>query len=98
MLQDFLKHPTIVDVDITVVGPNFEPLASWPVPVAIAVLPDHPTPCRLRTHTADPVPFVMYYPGIDPDDVSAFSEIDAKNGSYGLLKEDEFMNLFMQNK
>ena len=93
-----LKQRTIEDLDNRVVGPILEALASWQEPVAIAVLPDHPTPCRLRTHTADPVPFVMYYPGIDPDDVSAFSEIDAKNGSYGLLKEDEFMNLFMQNK
>ena len=93
-----LKQRTIEDLDNRVVGPILEPLASWQDPVAIAVLPDHPTRCRLRTHTADPVPFVMYYPGIDPDDVSAFSEIDAKNGSYGLLKEDEFMNLFMQNK
>ena len=93
-----LKQRTIEDLDSRVVGPILETLASWQEPVAIAVLPDHPTPCRLRTHTADPVPFVMYYPGIDPDDVSAFSEIDAKNGSYGLLKEDEFMNLFMQNK
>ena len=93
-----LKQRTIEDLDNRVVGPILEALASWQEPVAIAVLPDHPTPCRLRTHTADPVPFVMYYPGIDPDDVSAFSEIDAQNGSYGLLKEDEFMNLFMQNK
>lgn len=93
-----LKQRTIEDLDSRVVGPILEALASWQEPVAIAVLPDHPTPCRLRTHTADPVPFVIYYPGIEPDNVSAFNEIDAKNGSYGLLKEDEFMNLFMQNK
>ena len=24
------------------------------------VLPDHPTPIRVRTHTADPVPFLLY--------------------------------------
>lgn len=93
-----LKQRTIEDLDNRVVGPILEALASWQEPVAIAVLPDHPTPCRLRTHTADPVPFVIYYPGIEPDNVSAFNEIDAKNGSYGLLKEDEFMNLFLQNK
>jgi len=26
----------------------------------ILVLPDHPTPIRLMTHTSDPVPFVIY--------------------------------------
>ena len=27
------------------------------------VLPDHPTPCALKTHTDDPVPFVVYVSG-----------------------------------
>jgi 2,3-bisphosphoglycerate-independent phosphoglycerate mutase len=29
------------------------------------VMPDHPTPCGSRTHTADPVPFVVYVSGDD---------------------------------
>ncbi|MCK5108557.1 MAG: phosphoglycerate mutase, partial [Methanosarcinales archaeon] len=47
----------------------------------IMVLPDHPTPIPLRTHTADPVPFAIY--GHGADSVSTFDERSAAKGSYG---------------
>ena len=28
--------------------------------IAIAVLPDHPTPCAIKTHTRDAIPFIIY--------------------------------------
>lgn len=90
-----LKQRTIEDLDSRVVGPIVRALQSWDEPVAIAVLPDHPTPCALRTHTAEPVPFLIYYPGIRPDKVQAFDEVSCREGSYGLLKENEFMNEWM---
>ena len=65
-------------------------------PVSIAVQPVHPTPCELRTHTAEPVPFLIYYPGIEPDDVQTFDEISCKEGIYGVMKENEFMNEYMK--
>ncbi len=64
---------------------------------AIALLPDHPTPCEHRTHTAEPIPFCIYYPGIEPDSVQTFDEDAARAGSYGLLEGDEFIELFMKN-
>ena len=42
-------------------------------PVAVAILPDHPT-CEIRTHTSDPVPFLIWYPGIEPDSVTTYDE------------------------
>jgi 2,3-bisphosphoglycerate-independent phosphoglycerate mutase len=90
-----LKQRTIEYLDKRAVGPIADAVKDWDEPVAIAVLPDHPTPCELRTHTAEPVPFLIYYPGIQPDKVQTFDEINCVEGSYGLLKEDEFMNLFM---
>ena len=62
---------------------------------SIALLPDHPTPCEHRTHTAEPIPFCIYYPGIEPDCVQTFDEDAAKAGAYGLLEGDEFIKLFM---
>ena len=59
--------------------------------VAIALLPDHPTPCRLRTHTSNPVPFLIYYKGIDADDVVQFDEISAQRGGFKLIKQDAFI-------
>lgn len=91
-----LKQLTIEDLDKRVVGPIYESVKSWKEPVSIAVLPDHPTPCRLRTHTDDPIPFLIYYPGITSDNVKTYDEISAVDGSYGIMKEDEFMNEFMK--
>lgn len=92
-----LKLRTIEDLDARVIGPIYEEVKNWDEPVAIAVLPDHPTPCKLRTHTSDPVPFFIYHPGIIPDEVSSFDEQSVKRGVYGLLKEDEFMSAFLRN-
>lgn len=91
-----LKRLTIENLDRRVVGPLYEALKESEEPVSIALLPDHPTPCELRTHTAEPVPFLIWYPGIEPDGVQTFDEVSACNGSYGLMKEDEFINEFMK--
>jgi 2,3-bisphosphoglycerate-independent phosphoglycerate mutase len=90
-----LKQLTIENLDKRAVGPIADAVKDWPEPVCIAVLPDHPTPCELRTHTAEPVPFLVYYPGIEPDGVQTFDEVSCVEGQYGLMKEDEFMNMFM---
>lgn len=91
-----LKQLTIENLDKRVVGPIYEAVNNWDEPVAIAVLPDHPTPCELRTHTAEPVPFLIYYPGIEPDSVQTFDEVACVAGVYGVMKENEFMNEFMK--
>ena len=93
-----LKLKTIEYLDHRAVGPIYEAVKDWDEPVAIAVLPDHPTPCELRTHTAEPIPFLIYYPGIEPDNVSTYDEVACQKGEYGLLDKDEFMNLFMDIK
>ncbi len=90
-----LKLKTIEYFDRRIVGPVYEAVKDWDEPVAIAVLPDHPTPCELRTHTSEPVPFLVYYPGIEPDSVQTYDEVSCQEGGYGRLEKDEFMNLFM---
>ena len=92
-----LKKLTIENLDKRVVGPIYEAVKDWEEPVAIAVLPDHPTPCELRTHTAEPVPFLIYYPGIEPDGVQTFDEVACAEGIYGVMKENEFMNEFINS-
>ena len=91
-----LKLLTIENLDKRAVGPIYEAVKDWNEPVAIAVLPDHPTPCELRTHTSEPIPFLIWYPGIEPDEVQVYDEVAACNGSYGVLKEDEFIKEFMK--
>ncbi|HZK04146.1 MAG TPA: cofactor-independent phosphoglycerate mutase [Bacteroidaceae bacterium] len=93
-----LKNRTVEDLDRLLVGPIFESIKDWQTPVAIAILPDHPTPCALRTHTSDPVPFLIYYPGIEPDSVKVFDEISCKEGSLGTMSGAQFMNFFLSKK
>ncbi len=91
-----LKLKTIENLDSRVVGPLYEELKGWSEPVAIAVLPDHPTPCSIRTHTAEPIPFLIYTPGMKPDSVMHYDEESAKEGVYGVMRRDEFINEFMK--
>ena len=44
----------------------------------LLVLPDHPTPIRCRTHTSDPVPYVLFDSTKTFDQGCAFTEKDAK--------------------
>jgi len=57
----------------------------------IAVLPDHPTPVRYKTHTMDPVPFALL--GKGRDGVAAFSEREAARGSFGLMQAPDLLTL-----
>ena len=90
-----LKLRTIENLDRRAVGPIVEALKEWSEPVTIAILPDHPTPCAHRTHTAEPVPFLIYYPGIEPDEVHTFDEIACQKGAYGTLEKDEFIKTLL---
>lgn len=86
-----LKLRTIEDLDKRVVGPVYETVKQWNEPVAIGILPDHPTPCAIRTHTSDPIPFLIYKPGITPDSVTEYNENSVLSGKYGVLHDDLFM-------
>jgi len=90
-----LKIRTIEYLAGRIVGPLYETVKSWEEPVCIAVLPDHPTYCRTRTHVNQPVPFLIYKPGEKPDQVPVFDEIAAREGSYGLLHDDQFIRTFL---
>jgi len=44
----------------------------------VLIMPDHPTPIKVRTHTADPVPFLIWGKGIKPNGAKRFTENEAK--------------------
>ena len=90
-----LKTKTIEYLDSRVVKYIVEETAKMKEDVTIAVIPDHATPCVLRTHTHDPVPFVIYRPGNKPDEVDSYDEESAKNGHFGLLKGNEFFRALL---
>ena len=91
-----LKEKTIANLDRRIIEPIWNAVHEMhDEPVAIAVLPDHPTPVELRTHVAEPVPFAVWYQGITPDSVTRYDEYSSMEGAYGLLRFHEFMDAFM---
>jgi 2,3-bisphosphoglycerate-independent phosphoglycerate mutase len=64
--------------------------------VSIAVLPDHATPCDVRTHTHDPVPFIIYNPDIIPDQVMQYNEKTTEKGYFGILEKDQFIKTLFE--
>lgn len=93
-----LKVKTIEYLDRRVVKTVLETIADWDEPVTVALLPDHPTPCALRTHTRDAVPFVIYRPGDEPDAVQVYDEQSCVGGAFGMLKGVQFMQQLIRNE
>lgn len=92
-----LKLKTIEYLDNRVVKYLVDEIAKMDEPVAIAILPDHPTPWKLKTHTRDAVPFLIWYPGIQPDAVKQYDEIAAREGDYGTIESQQFMQELLKS-
>ena len=91
-----LKLRAINYLDQRLIRPIYEATLQMSEPVSIAVLPDHPTPVELRIHVNEPVPFLIYYNGIEPDEVQSYDELSCTAGNYGLLRLAQFMEVFMK--
>lgn len=63
---------------------------------SIAILPDHPTPLKLKTHTSDPVPYSMFSTDNISDDVIKYDEDSARKGVMGIKQGYEFIKNFIQ--
>ena len=91
--QNFkLKIKTIEDLDKRLLGHILNGLETECV---IAILPDHPTPIEIGTHTREPVPFAIYSPRVKSDEVKYFDELSAKEGCFGIIKGEDFMLNFL---
>jgi len=50
-----------------------------PGPLRVLAMPDHPTPIALKTHVGDPVPFILWGEGVEPNGAEAYSEATAES-------------------
>jgi len=87
-----LKVKTIEDFDNRLLGRILKDLKE---PYAIAVLPDHPTPIRIGTHTKEPVPFAICSSVLKPDGVQKFDEFSARDGAFGTVKQEYLISLLL---
>lgn len=91
-----LKIKTIEDIDKYVVSSVLEYIENSGENLSLAVLPDHPTPCEIRTHTRDDVPFMIYNPNKKADKVSLYNEVSVRDGAIGRLDQTEFIRKLLQ--
>jgi len=89
-----LKIKTIQDFDQRLVQNVIQGMDQISDDVTIAILPDHFTPCSLKTHTDEPIPFLIYRPAGEMDDVIFYNEETCKKGKYGTIENTEFIKLF----
>ncbi|MBR3140197.1 MAG: cofactor-independent phosphoglycerate mutase [Methanobrevibacter sp.] len=73
------KVKAIEQIDKHIVGPILESLDG--VEFKAAILPDHPTPIDIGTHTRDDVPIIMYSSTRDGDECESFDEQGVLKGS-----------------
>jgi 2,3-bisphosphoglycerate-independent phosphoglycerate mutase len=60
------------------------------------ISPDHPTPIELRTHTNDPVPFLISGYGIEKGNFSIYSEKEALNSNLYFKTGKELIEYFLK--
>jgi 2,3-bisphosphoglycerate-independent phosphoglycerate mutase len=93
-----LKVRAMEEFDSRLVGPLLEGVD---FDCKIAVLPDHYTPISLKTHSSDPVPFIISTVGGEgvigeSDGLRGYSEKEVKErGSLGILEGHKFMEFFL---
>jgi 2,3-bisphosphoglycerate-independent phosphoglycerate mutase len=79
------KIGAIEKIDAEVVGR----LREWRgKDLRVLVMPDHPTPIKLRTHTGDPVPFLIWGKGVQKNGAKRFTEAEA--GKTGVFIEEGY--------
>lgn len=74
------KLNAIRNIDREIIGPLMKKLCDGE-DFAIAVMSDHPSLCEKGCHSADSVPFLLYYHGIEKDETNMFSEEEAATGN-----------------
>jgi len=89
------KVQAIEQIDRHVVGPVLERLRAEGDEWRILVLPDHPTPCTVRTHTPEPVPFAMAGARVEAVVAGPFNEETAADSDLHIARGCELMEYFL---
>lgn len=92
------KVLSIERIDSEILSPVCEYLRSTGEAYRVLVLPDHPTPCELRTHTSDPVPFMIYESDKAHMGITPFTEETAAACRRHLADGTDLMEIFLGKK
>lgn len=78
------KVKAIEYLDGRVIGPVYEQMKKSGEGFRLLVMPDHPTPIRTRTHSSDPVPYMLYDSTAEQDHEWDYNEKEAKESGHYL--------------
>jgi 2,3-bisphosphoglycerate-independent phosphoglycerate mutase len=94
-----LKIEMIETFDEKIVGAILKGLKNFKR-YRVLVLPDHPTPLSMRTHAADPVPYVIYSSekGLRNDSVEGFDETTARKSEVFIERGFELIERFLETQ
>lgn len=90
------KVRAIENIDELIVGPLVKELKEKGQDFRVLILPDHPTPIRLRTHTADAVPYLLYDSTKDGNHTWDYNEAEAKKSGNYVEKGHEIIHLLFE--
>lgn len=82
------KIRSIENIDHHIIGPVARMLKDAGEDFRMLVLPDHPTPVRVRTHTSDPVPYMLYDSRKAEKTADAYNEVNASGT--GIFEEEGY--------
>jgi len=88
-----LKIKSIEDIDKRLLGRILNNIKG---DYRILVMPDHPTPIRIKTHSNSPVPFIIYGKGIEPNDIDIYSEKAAERSNIFIKKGHTIIDLLFK--
>ena len=89
------KIKAIERIDKRILGKIMDEIPSFN-DYSLSVLPDHPTPIILKTHTSDPVPYSMCSTEGKSDIVKRYDEFSVQKGSQGIIMGYKFINNFIK--
>ena len=92
------KVQAIEYLDSRVIGPVKAAMDESGEAYRLLILPDHPTPIRIRTHSSEPVPYILYDSSVQRRSCVRYTEKDA--AATGILENDgyQLMDKFLQKK
>lgn len=90
------KVQSIEYLDSRVIGPIMKAMEEAGEDYRMLVLPDHPTPIRIRTHSSDPVPYVLYDSTRQERKKAHYTEAEAKAAGTFVPHGYELLNQLLQ--
>ena len=91
------KVQSIEYLDSRVISPIMKAMEDAGEDYRMLVLPDHPTPIRIRTHSSDPVPYVLYDSTRQERKIARYTEAEAKATGTFVPQGYELLKLLLRN-